>query len=367
MNKCLIAISFLAALLASLPSSSLLAKARKPEPSKRIKKVSMPIGDEISVHAGRVKLPLYVYGNETGGLDAFSASGYMGDSNAIQSVTSKYDATAPASTGRTGKTSLRIRYRPKGRAGWAGLYWLTPANNWGRIKGAGYDLSQADRLTFWIRGSKGGERISQVKVGGINGPYPDSDEASLGPLVLSQDWEQYTIPLKDKDLSHIVGGFAIIFRRQDNVRGATIYLDGIIYEGKEESDQKMVQASKPKKQVDLSRLKEPVHRTVLFSGSKKGFSDNALKTLNEILDLAKKYKSSRVQLEGHTDNIGPADINKKLSEERAKSVADYFKKSGIKEDRISIQGFGEDKPVSPNNTKEGRDKNRRVEIVLQPS
>ncbi len=183
------------------------------------------------IHAKKAKFPFYVYGDESGKLSTFSPSGYMGDASALSSITSNYDESAPASTGRTGKTSLVIRYSPKGKEGWAGLYWLTPANNWGRIKGAGYDLSRAERLTFWMRGEKGGERLAQVKVGGVNGPFPDSDSATLGPLVLSQEWQQYTVDLEGKDLRHIVGGFMFLIRRSDNVRGATFYIDEIVFKG----------------------------------------------------------------------------------------------------------------------------------------
>ena len=53
---------------------------------------------------------------------------------------------------------MLIRYSGVGRQGWAGIYWLSPANNWAKIKGAGYDLTKANRLTFWARGAKGGDR-----------------------------------------------------------------------------------------------------------------------------------------------------------------------------------------------------------------
>jgi hypothetical protein len=195
-----------------------------------------------------------VYGDQSGRLSQFVPSGYMGDMNDLSTVTMSSDESAPASTGRTGNTSLKVQYRAKGKQGWAGIYWLSPANNWGMIKGAGFDLRKAKKLTFWLRGEKGGERISQVKVGGVNGPYPDSDAAWLGPLSLSKDWKQYTIDLEGKDLHHIIGGFMFLIRQADNPRGATFFMDEVVFRGspKDEVEPSVVNSEEEKKSKDSS-------------------------------------------------------------------------------------------------------------------
>lgn len=186
------------------------------------------------------KFPFYVYGSESGALSDFVASGYMGDTTSLKTVTSAYDPSAPVSTGRTGKTSLKIQYKPVGRLGWAGIYWQTPANNWGKIKGAGFNLSDARSLSFWARGDHGGEVISGVKVGGITGPFPDSDTVSMGPIKLTKDWKQYKLELKGHDLRHIIGGFMILLRRADNPKGATIFFDEIVYLSDKDLDYRFV-------------------------------------------------------------------------------------------------------------------------------
>jgi len=130
------------------------------------------------------------------------------------------------------KSCLKIGYTAKASQGnnWAGFYWQNPENNWGMKEGAGFDLSQATKLTFWARGETGEEVIREFKMGGISGAYPDSDTASLGPIVLTQEWEKYTIDLTGMDLSHIIGGFCWVASAMDNPDGATFYLDDIIYE-----------------------------------------------------------------------------------------------------------------------------------------
>jgi outer membrane protein OmpA-like peptidoglycan-associated protein len=71
----------------------------------------------------------------------------------------------------------------------------------------------------------------------------------------------------------------------------------------------------------------------------------------------------RVRVEGHTDNVGPAEMNVKLSRERADAVREALVQRGVHRDRLSTQGYGEAHPVAPNRTKAGRAKNRRVEFV----
>ena len=114
--------------------------------------------------------------------------------------------------------------------GWAGIYWQHPDSNWGDKIG-GYDLTGATKLTFWARGEKGGEK-AEFKVGGITGKYPDSlrPPVSTGVVILSDNWQQYTIDLTGKDLSHIIGGFVWVTNKNQNPYGCTIYLDDIRYE-----------------------------------------------------------------------------------------------------------------------------------------
>jgi len=128
----------------------------------------------------------------------------------------------------SGATCIKIIYA--GGGGWAGLFWQNPANNWGNEPG-GYDLKGAKKLVFWARGEKGGEKISEFKIGGIAGPYSDSDQASIKDITLTPDWKEYTIDLSGKDLSHIVGGFCWIIRDASISYGSiTFYLDDIYYE-----------------------------------------------------------------------------------------------------------------------------------------
>ena len=85
--------------------------------------------------------------------------------------------------------------------------------------------------------------------------------------------------------------------------------------------------------------------------------------LDEITALLKENKDWKMTVEGHTDNVGGADYNQKLSEKRAAAVKDFLVKSGIEAARLNSAGFGMSKPVASNESTFGRAQNRRVELV----
>jgi hypothetical protein len=68
-----------------------------------------------------------------------------------------------------------------------------------------------------------------VKVGGIKGTYPDSDEVSVKNVVLTDQWQSYSVDLNGADLSYIIGGFCVVMARDANPNGAVVYLDDINY------------------------------------------------------------------------------------------------------------------------------------------
>ena len=71
-----------------------------------------------------------------------------------------------------------------------------------------------------------------------------------------------------------------------------------------------------------------------------------------------------LEVEGHTDSVGTDDYNQSLSERRAESVKSYLIQQGIDRSSITSRGFGESQPVASNDTADGRQRNRRVELVV---
>lgn len=170
--------------------------------------------------------PFYVYTNKGSRLNHFVPSGFMPNGKCIEFNDGWADSCYSE------KTCLRISFDAqcaRDNEKWAGIYWLNPANNWGKTKG-GFNLQGATHLTFWARGEKGGEQIKEFLIGGVSGDYPDTDSVIIGPVILTKEWRQYTIDLRGNDLSYISGGFAWTTSEDVNPDGAIFYLDEIRYE-----------------------------------------------------------------------------------------------------------------------------------------
>lgn len=101
---------------------------------------------------------------------------------------------------------------------------------------------------------------------------------------------------------------------------------------------------------------------VLFDFDRYDIKPEAYPLLNEGVTILKKNARTKMEIEGHTDNVGSAEYNQRLSEKRAKAVMDYLVKNGIDPERLSDRGYGLTRPVASNDTEEGRAKNRRVEL-----
>jgi OmpA-OmpF porin, OOP family len=105
-------------------------------------------------------------------------------------------------------------------------------------------------------------------------------------------------------------------------------------------------------------------KTILFDTGKFSFQKQTFPVLQSIAAILKEYPTSKFSIEGHTDNLGKADANQKLSEERAAAVKSYLVENGIAADRLTSSGYGQTKPIDSNKTKSGKANNRRVEVKL---
>ncbi len=101
---------------------------------------------------------------------------------------------------------------------------------------------------------------------------------------------------------------------------------------------------------------------LLFDFNKAEIKPKYYKNLDEVVKVLKANPDLKVEIQGHTDNIGSAEYNMKLSLRRAQAVADYLIKHGISPSRLRVKGYGFTRPVAPNDTPEGRALNRRVQL-----
>lgn len=107
-----------------------------------------------------------------------------------------------------------------------------------------------------------------------------------------------------------------------------------------------------------------VLNNIFFEPEKYELKDESSSELNMIMKLLEKNPTLKIEIGGHTDNSGTEELNKKLSENRAKSVYNYLIAHGVAADRLSYKGYASTKPLAGNDTPEGKAKNRRTEFLV---
>jgi outer membrane protein OmpA-like peptidoglycan-associated protein len=105
---------------------------------------------------------------------------------------------------------------------------------------------------------------------------------------------------------------------------------------------------------------------ITFASGSSEINPNFYKVLNSVNLVLKEYDKTLVEIAGHTDSTGSSESNQQLSERRANAVAQYLEGQGLRSDRVMTVGAGESRPVASNDTPDGRQANRRVELTLTP-
>jgi outer membrane protein OmpA-like peptidoglycan-associated protein len=110
--------------------------------------------------------------------------------------------------------------------------------------------------------------------------------------------------------------------------------------------------------------KEYTFHHLEFDFGKATVKKESYKELDDLVEYLERKIEINVEIDGHTDNVGNEEDNKKLSQQRADAVKNYLVRKGIAATRIKTQGFGSTKPIADNATEQGRQKNRRTELVI---
>ena len=103
---------------------------------------------------------------------------------------------------------------------------------------------------------------------------------------------------------------------------------------------------------------------VLFDTAKFSLRPEAREKLAKVAGIVSGHPGLRLDVEGHTDNVGGDDYNQELSEHRGSAVRDYLNQQGMAAGSVSTRGFGKTQPIATNDTAAGRQQNRRVELVI---
>ena len=142
-----------------------------------------------------------------------------------------------------------------------------------------------------------------------------------------------------------------------NVIKDTVYLKPVI------SDEEL--ENKINESEGGVEIKEVIpNSTELFETASSKVSSESMKTLDAYAEFLESHPDLKIQIEGHTDNVGKDSFNLWLSRKRAEAVKAYLVSKGIDAQRISAKGYGSSRPVAPNDSEESRSLNRRTEILL---
>jgi outer membrane protein OmpA-like peptidoglycan-associated protein len=105
---------------------------------------------------------------------------------------------------------------------------------------------------------------------------------------------------------------------------------------------------------------------ITFDTNQSALRPSFMPVLDSVAEVLKEYKSTMIQIGGHTDSTGTDQYNMLLSQQRAQSVANALGGFGVQQVRMDVVGFGKTQPIASNATESGRAQNRRVELILLP-
>ena len=145
-----------------------------------------------------------------------------------------------------------------------------------------------------------------------------------------------------------------------NRRGYLFYSDN--YSLRDKSPDSTYQKNIPLQPIEVNAA--IVLKNIFFDFSKYNLKAESQVELDKIVQLMQDNPTVRIQIEGHTDNVGKAADNLKLSENRAKAVVTYLVSKNISITRLTSKGFGATKPIADNKTEEGKAQNRRTELKV---
>ncbi len=143
-------------------------------------------------------------------------------------------------------------------------------------------------------------------------------------------------------------------------KGYLLYLDAIDL-SKESKDEIVV------RNFELERVEvgaKVILKNIFFEFGKSTLKRESYAELNNVIKLLQNNETLRIEISGHTDNVGTLKYNTKLSQDRAKAVVTYLVKKGIVQNRLEYKGYAYSQPIAPNKTEAGRAQNRRVEFKV---
>lgn len=203
-------------------------------------------------------------------------------------------------------------------------------------------------LHYWIMEKEEGEAIQ-----------PPS------PLQIKRNYENAVKSLGGKKLHEDENYLCCKITKQDSETWVSVAVGN----GGETYTLTIVNVEKMAQEVTANQMLDALNKDgfislyINFDTGKSNIKPESKPAVDQIAALLSGNEALKISIEGHTDNVGTPEANKKLSDQRAKAVMDAVIAKGISAERMSSTGWGQEKPIADNRSEDGRAKNRRVEIV----
>jgi outer membrane protein OmpA-like peptidoglycan-associated protein/tetratricopeptide (TPR) repeat protein len=194
------------------------------------------------------------------------------------------------------------------------------------------------------------------------------DETSLQPI-------QATIEITDNSKSELLASFEsagatgsyLITLKPGINYGITVSSPEYMFHSENFNIPSDAEARRVKKDILMKKMEigaKIVLNNIFFDFNKATLRPESVAELDRVTKLMNDTPSLKIEISGHTDNVGSAGYNQKLSGERAKAVVDYLVRQNISASRLEYEGYGMDQPIADNKTDDGRQKNRRTEFKI---
>ena len=240
-------------------------------------------------------------------------------------------------------------------------------DEWGDAEGPGYGDDQPERGTVSETKGSTDEASKKQATSTIRGEVKEkyTDRPLSGTVEATTTFDDGSIAHKEDGFRD--GSFEIDVPR-DGETDILISSPGFTFETITLPDEEAIDdLSLEGIEVSLSRASKGERirvDSIHFETDKANLEPGSIPTMRKLYDMMRENPGIRIEIAGHTDSTGSEEINQRLSELRAESVAAWLIQNGISSVRIVTKGYGETKPISDNATEEGRRQNRRTEILI---
>lgn len=192
---------------------------------------------------------------------------------------------------------------------------------------------------------------------------------------LTQQPIEATIELSDNKKNEVISSFQsnsktgkyLVSLPSGKNYGIAVKADGYLFHSENIDFPATTEYHEIVKDIKLGKIEvgnKIILKNIFFDFDKVSLRAESTSELERLIQLMKEKSTLRIEISGHTDNVGTNDYNQKLSEDRAKAVVDYLTKHGIDKSRLQYKGYGMTQPLESNDSVEGRQINRRTEFKV---